>query len=345
MLKVAIVGCGLISAKKHIPAFLGIEDKVRVIALCDTNEEALKKAAKNFGVEKTYRDISAMLLQEKPDIVDICTPPQTHLKLAMEAIEKGANVFIEKPMALKVSDCDTMIEAAAKHKKRICVVHNQIFNPAFSRAREEVSRGAIGDFLGINIFLSTPADYITSRKEHWAHRLPGGILGETGPHAVYLSSVFLKNIYDADILAKKMLPQYAWSNFEDFRITLLAENGAASITLSYASNQWAADVYVLGTKGIFKIDLQSQLVLKYNRPKLDVISVGLSVSNSALQALGAVALNGIRYIFGRKSDAHHIGIRKFVDSILEDRPAPITVEDARETVRIMEMLVNKLKAV
>lgn len=343
MLKVAIIGGGLIAIKKHIPALLDLKDRLEIIAVCDLNEDTAKKVAHSFKIKKAYTDFLDMLLEDKPDIVDICTPPQTHAELAIQAIEKGSHVLLEKPMALKISDCDAMIEMASKYKKKICIIHNQIFNPAFMEARKRILEGEIGDFLGMNIFLSTPFDYMTSQKDHWAHRLPAGVLGETGPHGVYLALTFLKNIYKVDIHAKKLLHQYPWSKFEDFRIVLWGEDGMGLITLLYGSNQWQADVEIIGTKGILKIDLEAGVVVKYNCPNLNALSVGLSTLSIVSQTLTGLVSNGLKYILGKKKDSHQIGIKKFVDSVLEDKPSPVTAEEGREVVGVMEMIIENLR--
>lgn len=343
MLKVAIVGSGLVAVKKHIPAFLKIKDKVKIVAICDLNEEMAKKVAQHFNINKAYTDFSDMLLENKPDIVDICTPPKTHIKLAIEAIEKGAHLLIEKPMAIELSDCDAIIDAAKRYQRKTCVMHNQIFNPAFTRARKLVLKGEIGAFLGIQVFLSTPTDYMTAKKEHWAHLLPGGVLGETGPHAVYLALEFLKDVREVDVRTKKVLLEYPWSNFEDFRINLVAENGIGTITLIYNSNQWAAEIDIIGTKGRLKVDLESQTVVRYNRLKLSALSLGLSMAETGIQIFSSLFLNSLRHILAKGSDAHAIGIRKFVDSILEDRPSPVSDMDGKEVVRVMKMLVDKLQ--
>ena len=342
MFRMAIAGCGLITRKKHLPALMRLKKYLEVAALCDLNKDAAKELAGAFGIKNVYTDYSKMLNEIKPDIVDICTPPQTHARLGIEAIEKGAHVFLEKPMALKVADCDAMIEAASRFKRQVCVVHNQVFNPAFLRAREYFLKGGIGDFLGLHIFLSTPTDYITSKKDHWAHALPGGILGESGPHGVYLAQVFLEDIYEVDVNARKIIPEYQWSNFEDFRIVLRAKNGIGTIALNYASNQWAAAVDIIGTKGMLKIDLQSQTFVIYERGKLDALTVGLSEARMASGRMFAIVNNGISYMLGKRSDGHYNGIREFTDSVIEKRPALVSAGDGRETVRVMEMLTEKL---
>jgi predicted dehydrogenase len=344
MSKVAIAGCGLIGSKEHIPAFLKLQNRAQIVAVCDLNEGLAKEAVRKFNIRKYYTNFSDMLLTEKPDIVDICTPPMTHAQLAVEALEKGAHVLLEKPMALKDQECQRMIEVAQRQNRKIGVIHNQIFNPAFVKAREMLQQGDIGNFLAVHIFLSTPTTYMTTKKDHWAHRLPGGVIGETGPHGAYLALAFLKNIYDVELRAKKLLPEYPWSNFEDFNIILSAENGLGFINFTYGSNQWAACVDIVGTKGILKVDLEAQSVVKYQRRELKIIPVGLSVLSVTSQEIGSLVRNAISYVLRRSANLHYIGISKFLDGLLDDQPLPITADEGRESVRLLEMIVNKMPA-
>lgn len=343
MIRLAITGCGLIAPKKHIPTLLRLKDKVEIVALCDLNEVVVKKVAEKFGIKKYYTDFSDMLSGEKLDVIDICTPPQTHARLAIEALEMGCHVILEKPMALSLKDCDVIIQTATKCSKRVGVIHNQLFNPAMLEALNIVRSGAIGDFLGVQIFLSTPTDYITSTKDHWAHKLPGGVLGETGPHSVYLTTAFLKNIYDVDVHAKKLLTEYPWSVSEDFRINLFAGNGIGTITQIYGSNQWAADIEVFCTRGILKIDLQNKSVIRYNRPKLAPLALGIGVLDNVSQTLLSLARTGLNYFVGKRGDAHFSTISEFINCIFENKPFPTTGEDGRETVLVMEMLVKNFE--
>ena len=342
-IRLAIAGCGLIAPKKHIPSLIRLNDKVEIVALCDLNEIVVKKAAEKFGVKKYYTSFSEMLSGENPDVVDICTPPQTHAKLAMEALEMGCHVILEKPMALSLKDCDAIIQTAIKCSKRVGVIHNQLFNPAMLEAVNIVNSGKIGDFLGIQILLSTPTDYMTSSKDHWAHKLPGGVLGETGPHSVYLTTAFLKNIYDVDVCAKKLLTEYPWSVSEDFRINFFAENGIGTVTQIYGSNQWAAEVEVFCTRGILKIDLQNKSVIKYNRPKLSALPLGIGVLETVSQAVVNLGKTSLSYLAGRGRDAHFTAITEFINCAFENKPFPTTGENGRETIRVMEMLVKKLE--
>ncbi len=82
-LNVAVVGCGMISKAKHIPAFRRIGRRVRIAAVCDQNEKLATDTAKQFRVPTSYTNLSRLLSKESIDIVDLCVPPQVHGSLAI----------------------------------------------------------------------------------------------------------------------------------------------------------------------------------------------------------------------------------------------------------------------
>ena len=141
-LKAGIIGCGFITKLRHIPAFKKMEKTVDLCAVCDINENLVKETAKEFHIAKAYTSTSTMFSEEDLDIVDICVPPQIHAPIAIESMENGCNVITEKPMALKVSDCDQMIDASQKQGVKMCVIHNIICHRPFLEAREIVAHGA-----------------------------------------------------------------------------------------------------------------------------------------------------------------------------------------------------------
>src|SRR5258708_2578254 len=82
--------------------------------------------ARRFGAERAYKSLDAMLKLDM-DLVDIVTPAQTHALLAVQALESGHNVLVEKPMALSSRECSEMISAAKRSGKALCVNHNKRF--------------------------------------------------------------------------------------------------------------------------------------------------------------------------------------------------------------------------
>jgi len=340
-LKVGILGCGLIAAQ-HIPIFKRLKRAVIIEAVCDRNESLARETARKYGIPKAYFDLSQMLLKENLDIIDICTPPQTHASLAIEAMNHGCHVLMEKPMALKTSDCDQMINVSHKRGVNLCTIHNVLFNPPFLKAKKLLADGAIGDFIGMRIFMSDPREQMILLKNHWIHKLPGGLIGETGPHAVYMSLAFLKKVKNVDIYAKNFLT-HPWAPFDEFRIELEGEEAMSSIAISYASNRRNLYVDILGTDGVLYLDLQSQLLIHHGRKEtVRPTAFARYSANIASQMAVGVAANAFKLMTKKLKLGHDILIESFINNVLNDDQPPVTPEEGRETVKIMEMIVEKL---
>jgi predicted dehydrogenase len=281
-----------------------------------------------------------MLSKEDLDIVDICVPPQVHAPVAIEAIEKGCHVIMEKPMALKTSDCDKMLEASRKHSVKLCVIHNDLFHQPFLKAKKLVAGGAIGDFVGMRIFLSTPRWDMIDLKDHWYHKLPGGVIGETGPHMAYMSLAFLNDIRNVCIYAKNFLG-HSWAPFDEFRIELEGENGISSVALAYTTNYWAAKIDILGTDAALYLDLQSMLLIRHRLKELRYMPIARSSFSTISQMVGGITSNAFKAITGRQKIGTDIVIERFVDGVLNNSEPPVTGEEGRDAVRVMEMVVEK----
>ena len=169
----------------------GFGVRAELIALCDVDMARAQSVASEFGVATAYNDVNDMLNSEHPDIVDVCTPPATHADIAVRALGAGAHVLIEKPMAPTLEECDRIVDAATAADSYVGVAHSELFYPCMLEAKERVRRGDIGEFKGMRIFRSTPVDYMTAHEDHWANKLPGGPIGETGPHVAYLTQEFI----------------------------------------------------------------------------------------------------------------------------------------------------------
>jgi len=340
-LKVAVVGCGFVAQKRHIPSLLRLKREVSLCAVCDLNQGLAREVARRFSIPQVYSSLSEMLSKEDLNLVDVCTPPQAHAPVAIESMESGCHVLLEKPMAPNVSDCDRMIRVSQKYGVKLSVVHNERFYPPFLKAQELVKSGAIGKLTGMRILSLTHRAMYMADENHWVHRLPGGVVGETAPHAIYMSLAFLKNVRNVDVCAKNTL-KYPWVLYDDYRIELEAENMNSSIMISHASDFTAADVDLFGTEGMIKMDLQSMLLALYKRRDLKPTSLALSSLSVAGQMVRGVVSNAFAVMLGRTMLGHDIMFEKFVNSIINDQPVPVPAEEGRETIRVMEMLVNKL---
>src|SRR3954468_7048665 len=143
-LTLAMVGCGGISeiqldVLKEMP-------EVEIVAGVDSRPERLKVMENKYGVKQLYSDWKKMLKEVKPDAVSICTPNGEHAPASIDASNAGAHVITEKPMAMTPAECEKMIEAAKKAKKKLVCGFQFRFHPAtqfITRARDEGQFGNI----------------------------------------------------------------------------------------------------------------------------------------------------------------------------------------------------------
>lgn len=118
-----------------------------VAGIVDARDEARAKCARTYPHLKTFATVEALLEKEKLDAVLIATPPPTHRPIAIQCMEAGADVLIEKPMALSVADCDAILDRAKALGRRVMVDHTFVYNPAVDYLASQVRAGALGDLL------------------------------------------------------------------------------------------------------------------------------------------------------------------------------------------------------
>jgi len=341
---VGIIGSGFIAKQKHLPAWKKVGREAQVVALSDPNVAQAEELARAYGIAGVYKDYRQMLEAEQLDVVDICSPPRTHAELAIGSLKAGAHALIEKPMAINTEECDQILAVAQENGRKICVAHSDLFYPSFLKAREIVKQGSIGDFGGMRIFLSTPVDYITSKPDHWAHRLPGGVIGETGPHVIYMALAFINPIQKVRVDARKQLNQFPWSPYEDYRLDLMGENATCSVALTYATNRWAVQLDLWGSEGHLKFDLETQTLIVHGRSDLKPMTLGISAVKEAGQMLSGTLGTSLSYLTGKFENTHERLVREFVESIRSGSPTPVPPEEGREAVRVMDLLVSQLAA-
>ena len=155
-----------------------------------------------------------------------------------------------------------------------------------------------------------------------------------------MSMAFLRNISAADIYAKNVL-KHPWAPFDEFRIELEGENGLSSVTLSYTGNYWANLTDVIGTEAMLRIDTERMLVIRQNLKELHYLPIATSALSTAFQEIGSIASNAIKAATGRNKIGTNLVIERFVHSLLNGSQPPVTAEDGREAVRIMEMVVAR----
>src|SRR5262245_18724703 len=121
-MKVGIIGSGQI-ARVHGRELLRQVDS-RIVGVADRDLARARALATDLQLNVFYQDAKAMIEEQKPYVVHIATPPQTHAELSILAMNYGCHVLVEKPMALTMADAIEMATVANRNHLRLCVNHN-----------------------------------------------------------------------------------------------------------------------------------------------------------------------------------------------------------------------------
>src|SRR5262249_21643323 len=138
-----VVGCGRISGS-HLRALVSGHVGAELVAVTDIQEERARVAGAQYHVP-CYVDYHEMLERHSDiDVIDILTPTGYHARHVIELAQYGKHFVVEKPMALRVSDCDEMIAACRRHQRRLFVVKQNRYNLAVQAARRTLEAGRLG---------------------------------------------------------------------------------------------------------------------------------------------------------------------------------------------------------
>ena len=176
-MKYALIGCGRISPN-HMAA--AQENKLEIVGLCDVEMENIQKLAKQFQIESVtqYLDYKLMLRDQKPELVAIATESGKHAQIALDCIEAGCNLIIEKPIALSLEDADKIINAARLKGVKVCACHQNRFNKSISKIREALEQGRFGRLFHATAHIrwNRGQDYYTQAPWRGTWQQDGGAL-------------------------------------------------------------------------------------------------------------------------------------------------------------------------
>jgi predicted dehydrogenase len=179
------------NAWRQAPRFFDLRGDIRLETICGRDKAAVRRAASQFGWEKTEVDWRRVIADPRIDIVDICTPNDTHREVAVAAAKAGKAILCEKPLARTVGEGAEMITAVKRAGIVNMVCHNYRRIPAIALAREMIERGEIGNRI-FHCRARYAQDWIVDPKFPLVWRLQSnaagsGALGDIFSHIVDLS--------------------------------------------------------------------------------------------------------------------------------------------------------------
>ncbi|SPF79475.1 NAD-dependent epimerase/dehydratase family protein [Pseudoprimorskyibacter insulae] len=179
-IRIGLIGAGYI-ASWHAAAIRGTKG-VQLTAICDVSMGAAKALADGFGVA-AYGSVEDLIAAGVCDAVHILTPPHLHKPLAIQCLEGGLHVLVEKPVAESAEDTRAIAAAAEASGKRFHAGHNFLGMPSYVRLKDKAEAGEFGRISGADINWCFPLAPLRSGPFGlWLLREPKNLLLELGPH-------------------------------------------------------------------------------------------------------------------------------------------------------------------
>ena len=257
-MKYALIGCGRISPNHVVAAK---NNGLDIVALCDPiSENAMDKIVK-FDLDtdnvRVYLDYKDMLSIEKPELVAIATESGKHAKIAIDCINAGCNVIIEKPIALSLKDADEIIEAGIRNNVKVCACHQNRFNKSIKKIREAVDKNRFGKLLYGTAHIRWARNHEYYERASWrgTWEQDGGALMNQCIHDIDLLRWMMGGDIE-EVMAMTDRLTHPYIEAEDLGIALVKfSNGSYGIiegTTNVYPKNLEETLYIFGEKGTVK---------------------------------------------------------------------------------------------
>ena len=301
----AVIGCG--SWGRNCARVYKELPNVNLAAVADTAPAAAEEVAEKHRA-KPYTDPAKLL--EDPDIhlVSVCTLTVTHANIALQAIEHGKHVLVEKPMTDTVGEAETLIRAAEKRGVYLTVGFVERFNPAVQEAHRRIAGGEIGEVILAH----------TRRLSQRPLRIGDvGVVKDLAIHDIDITSTLFKEQPET-VYATAGSIAHHFEDYANINITY-GENRNAFVKANWLTPRKVRTLTVTGTEGIINVEyITQQLTVENNR---QLIQPNIPHQEPLYLELKSVA-----------------------DSILADIQPPITGRDGLRALQICEAALESSRA-
>ncbi|MEM3551161.1 MAG: Gfo/Idh/MocA family oxidoreductase [Candidatus Bathyarchaeia archaeon] len=333
---VGIVGAGVIAQTRHLPAYKD-EQLVKVQAIYDADYQRARRVAKIHGIPNVYRSLEELLSKESLDIVDICTPASSHAQFAVQALKRGANVIVEKPMAMDYSSAKQVYETAKASGKKFTVVQNYRFTTEYKCLKEAASRGKLGRVDLLYGFFDSPSAGFT---DQFLPNYKYGIIFETGIHDVDIARDLIGEVISVKAtLTRKSLEGHARS-----LVSILEHrnNAVSVLRLSFTAATPAHRLEVNGSNirafldfEMGSLEFESMFKTSSIREQVRFLKHEISKTYYKLKRhYSGIIWRGMSEFGGLMPFKDFI--HRFVLSVLKNAKPPVTLEEAYTNMKILE---------
>lgn len=315
-IKVGVIGIGFFG-EKHVDVLSKMRG-VEVSAICTRRPDRLSEVAKIYNIPNVYTDYNEMLSNPDIDMVTIVTHASDHLQPTISALKAGKHVFLEKPMAISVKECDTIVTEANLSNVNFMVGHICRFENNYAMAKKEIESGSIGKIL-----------YIYSRR-NLSSAVTQGVLEKISP-------ISGDCIHDIDLMqwftSDKVKSVYA----NTVRMRELNNPDIGVVTLNFHGGALAVSecVWCLPENTPYSLDARMEIIGDKGAIYINDSTPPFVIDNGTGRKIADTYY--WPKVLGRRVGALKEELEYFVACIEDGKsPAVITPEESREAVRIVE---------
>ena len=255
-IRICMVGGGRVG-KNHSRAITRYIPGGLIVALVETMDQVREETALEFGIENQFASLEAALEKTSFDAVVITTPTPTHLPIATLAAQNKKHVFLEKPMALSIAECDAILKVVEQNSVLLQLGFMRRFDPEFVAAAQRIQAGEIGQPMMIKTNTHGPG-----LPPPWARDLKtsNGMLAEVNSHdwdtLRWLMGSNLERVYTEVANFKGPANNVDTPNFYDNAlVNVKFKNGGLGMISGVCPCGYGYDarVEIVGEKGILQI--------------------------------------------------------------------------------------------
>jgi predicted dehydrogenase/nucleoside-diphosphate-sugar epimerase len=337
-LAAGMVGAGNI-CEFHVAAVKELSN-VELVGVADLDSQKAKENAEKWGT-RAFPSLEA-LVAAGANVIHVLTPPSAHAAVAMEALQRGCHVLIEKPVAESVEDALAIAELARRKNLTASVNHSLLYDPQVRRALDAVQSGALGRVVSVDILRGSEYPPYEGGPLPPHYRKAGYPYRDLGVHCLYIIQTLLGPIEEVT---------GTWSSlggdpnlaYDEWRSVARCQRGLGQFQLSWNTKPMQSQIIIHGTRGVLRVDLFAMFHGKRASTPLPKAAERLvNAITDSVQPLVDVPV-GV-WKFARKQVKAYQGLRNLVADFYarlpEGAPPPVTVEDAAEVVRWIEKVAR-----
>ena len=356
MLKIAIVGCGKI-ADDHAEQIQRIEG-CEIVAVCDRELLMARQLYQRFPIKRYFDNLNELLVQAKPDVAHITTPPQSHFSIAKTCLEAGCHVYVEKPFTVYEHEARELLAIANAAGLKVTAGHDDQFRHSARLMRELIQAGYLG---GAPVHMESYFCYELGRggfagallndKNYWVRKLPGGLLHNIISHGVARIAEHIASETPA-VMAQGFISPFLRSTGEtelidELRVIISEEKGTtAYFTFSSQMRPALHQFRVYGLQNGLVLDQDQETIVKLRGQRyVSYVEKFIPPVSLAKQDISNAITNVRRFLkrdFHMKSGMKYL-IESFYQSIVRDTPVPIPYREIILTAHIMDRIFTQVR--